>query len=77
LTQVDCGVIVEELLSAISRTLIAGNNIEIRGFGCFKLRKRVAHLARNPRSGEAVEIKAGIKPIFRASRELKSLVNKG
>ena len=77
LTQVDVGIIVEELLASISRALTAGNNIEIRGFGRFKLKERVAHIARNPRSGEKVEIKAGIKPVFRASRELKNRVNKG
>ncbi len=77
LTQVDCGIVIEELFATISRTLVDGNNIEIRGFGSFKLKKRNAHLARNPRSGEKVEIKAGIKPIFQASRELKNRVNKG
>jgi DNA-binding protein HU-beta/integration host factor subunit beta len=75
LTQVDSGIIVEELLAAISRALIGGRNIEIRGFGRFKLRKRLEHLARNPRSGVAVKIRAGIKPVFQASRELKSRVN--
>ena len=77
LTQVDCVIIVEELLASISRALATEHNIEIRGFGSFKLKKRAAHLARNPRSGEKVEIKAGIKPVFHASRELKGRVNKG
>ena len=62
-------------MATISRALIAGKNIEIRGFGRFKLKKRNAHIARNPRSGEKVEIKAGVKPIFQASRELKNRVN--
>ena len=77
LTQVDSSIVVEELLATISRTLIAGKNIEIRGFGRFKLKSRRAHLARNPRTGEKVEVKAGIKPYFQASRELKSRVNNG
>ncbi len=75
LTQVDVGIVVEALLASISQTLVAGNNIEIRGFGRFKLKKRAAHLARNPRSGEKVEIKEGVKPVFQSSRELKSRVN--
>ncbi len=77
LTKVDCEIVIEELFATISRTLIDRNNIEIRGFGSFKLKKRNAHLARNPRNGEKVEIKAGTKPIFQASREFKSRVNKG
>jgi nucleoid DNA-binding protein len=75
LQQIDSAVIVDGLLAAISRALIAGNNIEIRGFGRFKLKKRNAHRGRNPRTGENVEVKAGIKPFFQASRELKNRVN--
>jgi len=75
LTQVDSRIIVDELLASFSRALISGSNIEIRGFGRFKLKKRLAHLARNPRSGEKVEIKEGVRPFFQASRELKNRVN--
>jgi len=76
LTQVDSLIVVEELLATISRTLMAGKTIQIRGFGSFKLKVRRSHLARNPRTGEKVEIKAGINPVFQASRELKTRVNK-
>ncbi len=48
-----------------------GNNIEIRGFGRFKIKERKARKARNPKTGEDVIVKAGIKPVFEASRELK------
>jgi DNA-binding protein HU-beta/integration host factor subunit beta len=70
LTQVDTGVVLEGLLEAISSSLKQGRNIEIRGFGRFKLKKRNAREARNPRTGEKVNVEAGIKPIFKASREL-------
>ncbi len=76
LTQVDSVIIIEGLLEAISRALIAGDNIEIRNFGSFKLKKRNAHLARNPRTGEKVEIGEGRKAVFQASRKLKDMVNK-
>jgi DNA-binding protein HU-beta/integration host factor subunit beta len=75
LTQVDVGIIIEELMAAISRALEQGRNIEIRGFGQFKVKRRKAHVARNPRTGEKVEIKEGMKPVFAASRELKGKVN--
>lgn len=77
LTQVDTAIIVDELLASMSRALIAGHNIEIRGFGRFKLKERLARLSRNPRTGEKIEVKAGIKPVFQASKELKDRVNKG
>ena len=52
-----------------------GRNIEIRGFGRFKVRKRNARLARNPRTGDPVTVEAGIKPVFEPSKELKEYIN--
>ena len=75
LTQVDTKVIVECFLDSIARALTEGNNIEIRGFGRFKVRSRKARLARNPRTGEPVDVEAGIKPIFEASKELRKYLN--
>ena len=70
LSQVDTRMILESFLEAVSSSLKQGRNIEIRGFGRFKLKKRKAHKARNPRTGEAAHVEAGIKPIFKASKEL-------
>ncbi len=70
LTQVETKIIVESFLDAIAKALIDGKNIEIRGFGRFKLRKRNARTARNPHTGEKVDVDAQIRPVFEASREL-------
>ena len=70
LTQVDTGIILESFLEAVSSSLKQGRNIEIRGFGRFKIKKTKAREARNPKTGEAVQINAGTKPVFKASREL-------
>ncbi len=75
LTQVDTKVIIECFLDSVAKALAEGNNIEIRGFGRFKVRHRKARTARNPRTGEPVTVEAGIKPVFEASRELKKLLN--
>lgn len=75
LTQVDTGIILESFLETVSSSLRQGRNIEIRGFGRFKLKPRKARSARNPRTGELVQVEAGIKPIFKASRELTARVN--
>jgi nucleoid DNA-binding protein len=63
--------IVNGLIDAICRALIDGNHIEIRKFGTFKVRERRARIARNPRSGETVEVPAKLVPHFKASRELR------
>lgn len=72
-TQVDTKIIVENFLDAISKALVEGKNIEIRGFGRFKLKRREAHTARNPRTGEQVNIAAQVRPVFEASRELNRI----
>ncbi|NLB62665.1 MAG: integration host factor subunit beta [Fibrobacter sp.] len=75
LTQVDTKIIVEGFLDSIAKALIEGNNIEIRGFGRFKVRTRKARMARNPRTGEPVKVKEGVKPVFEASRGLQKTIN--
>jgi len=75
LTQVDTKIVVESFLEAVSQALQRGNNIEIRGFGRFKIKKKRARLARNPRTNERIHVKAGYKPIFESSRELCKRVN--
>jgi len=75
LTQVDTGIVFESFLGAISASLKQGKNIELRGFGRFKLKHMKAREARNPKTGEAVHVDERIKPIFNASRELIRRVN--
>jgi DNA-binding protein HU-beta/integration host factor subunit beta len=75
LTQVDTRIIVENFFESVSNALKGGNNIEIRGFGRFKLKKKNARIARNPRTGEKVQVEEGFKPTFEASNALRKRVN--
>lgn len=75
MTQAETKAIFESLLEAIASSLRDGRNIELRGFGRFKVRPRKPRLARNPRTGEVVEVPGGLKPVFEASRELRELLN--
>ena len=77
LTQAETKAVLEGLLEAISSSLRDGRNIEIRGFGRFKVRPRRPRTARNPRTGDLVQVEGGVKPVFEASRELKALLNIG
>lgn len=67
-------IIVDGLLESVCRALSEGKHLEIRGFGTFKVRERRARRARNPRSGTEVLVPAKLVPVFKPSRELKSLV---
>jgi nucleoid DNA-binding protein len=74
ITKKDCALVVDGLLNAIKGALAEQENIEIRGFGTFKVRKRKARMARNPRTGEAVEVPARLVPIFKPSKDLRAQV---
>jgi DNA-binding protein HU-beta/integration host factor subunit beta len=60
----------------MSDSLIGGRGIELRGFGRFKVKERKPRTARNPRTNEPIEVKAGFKPVFEASQKLKKRVSK-
>ena len=47
----DCARVVDAFLDAIKDALKEQKNIEVRGFGTFKIRQRKTRMARNPRTG--------------------------
>jgi nucleoid DNA-binding protein len=75
LTQVDTKIVVENFIESVMQSLQKGKNIEIRGFGRFKVKEKKARIARNPRTNEKVQIEAGYKPVFEASKELRDAIN--
>ena len=70
----DCARVVDAFLDAVKAALKEQHNIEVRGFGTFKIRRRKTRMARNPRTGEPVEVAARPVPVFKPSKELRSLV---
>ena len=76
ITKRDCGLAVDAFLTAVGDALARGEGIEIRGFGTFKVRHRKPRTARNPRTGELVEIPARAVPIFQPSRLLRNRVDR-
>ena len=73
-TKKDCALVVDGFLNAVKRALANGENIEIRGFGTFKVRKRKTRTARNPRTGDPVEVPSRSVPVFKPSKHLRSRV---
>jgi nucleoid DNA-binding protein len=74
ITRKDCALVVDGFLNAVKQALAQGNGIEIRGFGTFKVRKRKARMARNPRTGEAVSVPARTSPVFKPSKHFRAQV---
>lgn len=75
LTKVETEAVVDGFISTVIQAMKDGKNIEIRGFGSFKVKKRKGRVARNPRTGEQVMVDEHYVPVFKVSKEMKSVVN--
>ena len=69
----DAEVIVAAVFETIAKSLQAGETIEIRGFGSFRLRDRAARVGRNPKTGASVKVPAKRVCYFKPGRTLRKL----
>lgn len=77
LTKLETEAIVEGFLNTVIQALSDGKGIEIRGFGSYKVKKKRARNARNPRTGEKVYVGEHYVPVFKFSKDFKDAVDKG
>ena len=75
LTHDDAKSVVDVILEAITRSLVADSRVEIRGFGSFSLSYRQPRVGRNPKSGEKVQVSEKYVPYFKAGKEMRESVN--
>ena len=75
LTKKDAERLVEIVFESIVESLNQGEEIELRGFGSFRVRERGARRGRNPKTGDPVNIPAKRVPYFKPGKELKELIN--
>ena len=59
----------------VAEELKKGEQIQLVGFGTFKVSERAAREGRNPQTGETMKIEASKAPKFKAGKALKDLVN--
>src|SRR5215210_1042755 len=76
LTKKQAETIVNIVFDSIVDSLRAGQKIELRGFGSFRLRSRKSRTGRNPKTGEKVEVPSKKIPYFKPGKELKELINR-
>ena len=67
--------VVNGIFDSMVRALQDGEKIEIRGLGSFTIRERKAREARNPKTGDTVEIPAKKIPFFKTGKELRERVD--
>ena len=65
---------VENVVDTIVRAVHKGDSVTITGFGVFEQRRRAARVARNPRTGEKIKIKASKTVSFRPGKGLKEAI---
>jgi nucleoid DNA-binding protein len=66
--------VITRFLQGIMEALHAGDHVELRGFGRFRLRHRQAREGRNPRTGDTVRIAAKAVPTFAAGKTFQEMV---
>ncbi len=65
---------VEAFFEIVHGSLVKGEDVKLSGYGNFNIRRKAPRPGRNPRTGEAIPIKARNVVTFHASHKLKSLV---
>lgn len=75
LTQAVAGDALSAVLEGITEALVNGEEVALLGFGTFKVADRAARTARNPRTGEMIEVPASKALAFKASKTLNEKFN--
>lgn len=75
LTQSDVSKAFDAILETITESLKNKEEVNLPGFGKFKVSQRVARKGRNPQTGAEINIAAATVPSFSAGKTLKDAVN--
>lgn len=67
--------LVNLIFNGFAKELKEGGRIEIRGFGSFSIKEYGSYTGRNPKNGNAVEVKPKKLPVFKVGKELKKMVD--
>ena len=76
LTRKQTTIVINSFLSSITGSLSEGKDVEIKGFGSFRVRQRGSRVGLNPKTGSKVFIPAKKAAYFRPSKKLKTAFEK-
>ena len=76
LTKVETEAVVNGFMETVIDSMKRGENIELRGFGSFKVVKRAQRVARNPKTNVEVIVPEQFVPVLKISKDFKESVNK-
>jgi DNA-binding protein HU-beta len=66
--------ILETIIATVQNALKAGEKVSLTGLGTFVIREKKARVARNPKTGEQVQVPAKKTPKFKPGKELKEII---
>lgn len=75
LTQGEVAKSLDAILESIAESLCNGDPVMLIGFGTFEVRHRAARTARNPQTGEPIQVAASSNAAFKAGSKLKQRIN--
>ena len=73
ITKKDANLVIGHVLNGIKEGLFEDGKVTLVGFGTFKIVLRAARKARNPQTGEAIDVPAKMVPKFKASKAMREL----
>jgi nucleoid DNA-binding protein len=76
ISQAQATAIVRRIFDGITETLLTEGRIELRNFGVFEVKERKPRRARNPRTGEAVDVPGKLVVTFKPGREMEERVGR-
>ncbi len=75
LTKTKAEEVVNLVFAEMTNALVAGDRVEIRGLGSFKVKSYNGYKGRNPKTGKQIKVKAKKSPFFKCGKELKERVD--
>jgi DNA-binding protein HU-beta len=75
-SRAEAGRMVDAVLSAISASLEAGEDVRLSGLGVFSIGSRAAREGRNPATGATIKIPASKSIKFKAAKKISDTLNK-
>lgn len=76
LTKSDCEKALKAFIEAVHHAVATGEDVRLIGHGTYTFIERKATKARNPRTGQVIDVAATKSPKFKAGKEFKDRVNK-
>ena len=75
LTKLETQAVLTGFWDTVIETLAHGDSVELRGFGSFRVQNRPPRKARNPATGESIQVEARRVPVFKPAKEFKDHLN--